>query len=222
MVLWPHCAGMLSDITGQDNQRFAQMRMRLLKSILALFLGASAAVGAPKDTKTQKAELEKLLDAALPFAEQMLTEHGGFYPYGATMDPEGKITNVGGYTGDEHPKSTEVIDLLKAAYRRDGEAAKIMACALVCDIRTIPPGQTEKTDAVAVDLDHRDGMSVVMVYPYRIGADKKVQFATAFAMKGAGEIFKSKAKGEPNGAANRSQPVGPGTNQTSGAAGSGR
>jgi hypothetical protein len=54
-----------------------------------------------KDTKTEKAELEKLLGAALPFAEQMLTKHAEFYPYGATMDPKGKITNVGGYTDDE-------------------------------------------------------------------------------------------------------------------------
>lgn len=122
------------------------------------------------------------------------------------MDPTGKITNVGGYTGDEHPKSTEVIDLLKKAYRRDGESGKIMACALVYDIRTIPPGQTEKTDAVAVDLNHRDGMSVVMVYPYKIGADKKVQFAAQFAVKGASDIFKSKTKGEPTGPANAAPP----------------
>jgi hypothetical protein len=171
--------------------------MRLLKSLLAVLLAASAVMGAEKDTKAQKAELEKLLDGALPFAQEMLAKHAEFYPYGATMDPTGKITSVGGYTGDEHPKPTEVIDLLKAAYRRDGETGKIMACALVYDIRTIPPGQTQKTDAVRVDLDHRDGMSVVMVYPYKIDAVKKVQFSTPFAMKGAGDIFNSKTKGEP-------------------------
>ena len=182
---------------------FADMRMSILKSIIALFLEASTAVAGQKDTKTQKAELEKLLDAALPFAQQMLATHGEFYPYGATMDTTGKISNVGGYTDDEHPKSTEVIDLLKQAYRRNGEAGKIMACALVYDIRTIPPGQTDKTDAVAVDLDHRDGLSLVMVYPYKIGADKKVQLATPYAVKGANGIFKSQTKGEPDAGANR-------------------
>ena len=173
--------------------------MRFLKSILALFIGASATVGAQKDTNTQKLELEKLLDAALPFAKQMLTNHGQFFPYGATMDAKGKITKVGGYTGEEHPKSTEVIDLLKAAYRRDGETGKITACALVYDIRIIPPGQTQQTDAVAVDLDHRDGMSVIMIHPYKIRADKKTEFGTPFAMKGKGEIFKPRTKGEQGG-----------------------
>jgi len=196
--------------------------MRFLKSILTLFLGASAAVGAGKDAKAQKAELEQLLDTALPFAQQMLAKHAEFYPYGVTMDPKGKIKNVGGYTGDEHPKSTEVIDLLRAAYRRDGEAGQIMACALVYDIRTLPPGQTDKTDAVAVVLDHRDGLSLVMNYPYKIGVDKKVQFSTPFAMKGAGDVFKSITKGEPDRAANGSQPIHSDTNRASGAAGSRR
>jgi hypothetical protein len=191
--------------------------MGFLRSILALFVGASAAVADPKNTETQKQELERLLGAALPFAEQMLTNHGEFYPYGATMDAKGKITSVGRYTGDEHPKSTEVIDLLKGAYRRAGETEKIMACALVYDIRTIPPGQSQKTDAVEIDLDHRDGMSVIMIYPYKIGADKKVQFGTSFAMKGKGEIFKPKAKVEKNGTVNGSQPIRSQTNGTSSA-----
>jgi hypothetical protein len=169
--------------------------MRFLKSILALFSGAGAAA-AQKEARTQKLELEKLLDAVMPFAKQMLTNHSEFFPYGATMDANGKITSVGGYTGDEHPKFTEVIDLLKSAYRRDGDTGKIMACALAYDIRAIPPGQTQKTDAVAVDLDHRDGMSIIVIYPYAVGTDKKLQLGTPYAVKGKREIFKSKMKGE--------------------------
>jgi len=200
----------------------AKMRVPFLKAILALFLGTSATLSVQKDAKTQKAELEKLLQVALPFAQQMLTNHGEFYPYGATMDPGGKVANTGGYTGEEHPKSIEVIELLKGAFRRQGEIGEIMACALVYDIRTIPPGQTAKTDAVAVDLDHRDGMSLIVVYPYAKGPDKRVQFGTPFAMKGKGEIFKTERKGEPGRAANPTQPVRSETNGTPAAAGSGR
>ena len=122
----------------------------------------------------------------------MLKNHGEFFPYGGTMGVDEKITNVGGYTGDEHPKSVDVIKLLKGAYRRDGETGKILACALVYDVRVIPPGQTEKADAIAVDLDHKDGTSVTMIYPYRIGADKQVTFSQPFAQKGTGEIFPKK------------------------------
>ena len=67
-----------------------------------------------------------------------------------------------------------------------------MACALAYDVRCIPPGQTEKSDAVAVDLNHRDGMSIRMIYSYRIGADKKVVWGQLFANKGVDDIFPRK------------------------------
>jgi hypothetical protein len=168
--------------------------MRFIKSIVLLF-GASAAVAAPFDHATQKKQLEELLTAVRPLADKMLAEHAEFFPYGATMSPDQKITAVGGYTGDEHPKSVDVITLLKEAYRRDGATGKILACALVYDVRVVPPGQSEKTDAVAIDLDHRDGMSVTMYFPYRIDADRKVVFGELFASKGHDGIFPRKKDG---------------------------
>jgi hypothetical protein len=182
------------------------MHMRFLNSVLFLLLCGTATVATDMDTKVQKHQLEELLAAAVPFSRQMLASHGEFYPYGATMDGNGKITNVGGYTGDEHPKPTDLIELLRAAFKKQGEEGKIMACALVYDIRTIPPGQTEKTDAIAVDLDHRDGLSIIMVYPYKIAADKTVTFAAPFASKGKGEIFTLGKTDGTNAPANGSQP----------------
>ncbi len=126
----------------------------------------------------------------MPFAEQMLTKYGEFIPYGSTMNSDRKIASVGGDTGDEHPKSQEMIDLLRAAFRRQAQEGTIMACALAYDIRTIPPGQSQKTDAIAVNLDHRGGMSIVVIYPYRI-ENKKVTMGKSWAVKGEGKIFAS-------------------------------
>lgn len=67
-----------------------------------------------------------------------------------------------------------------------------MAGSLVYDVRVIPPGQSEKTDAIQIDLDHIDGMSVTMFYPYKIGSDKQVTFSQPFAQKGIGGIFPKK------------------------------
>jgi len=159
------------------------------KLLLFVMFAAQTLVATPLDQKMQKQQLEGLLKVVVPFAETMLKKHGEFYPYGGTMGVDEKITCVGGYTGNEHPKSDEVIKLLKDSYRSEGAAGKIMACALVYDVRVIPPGQTEKTDAIQVNLDHRDGMSVTMFYPYRIGSDKQVTFSPPFAQKGVGEIF---------------------------------
>jgi hypothetical protein len=171
-------------------------KMRLLIAILAILVGANTMAAGQKDESVQKQELEQLINATLPFAAQMLTKRGEFYPFGATMDPSNKITSVGGYNGSEHPKSTEIIDLLKGAFQRQAETNAIMACALVYDIRTIPPGQTQKTDAIEVDLEHRDGLSLIVVYPYKIGPDKNVELASPFATKGKGEIFKRTPKAQ--------------------------
>jgi hypothetical protein len=83
-----------------------------------------------------------------------------------------------------------MIDLLRAAFRRQAQEGTIMACALAYDIRTIPPGQSQKTDAIAVNLDHRGGMSIVVIYPYRI-ENKKVTMGKSWAVKGEGKIFAS-------------------------------
>jgi hypothetical protein len=152
-------------------------------------MGISVRPATPLDQATQKKQLENLLGAALPFAQQMLKEHGEFFPYGETMGPDAKYTSVAGYTGDEHPKSTDVIALLKKGFRKDGAAGKIIASALVYDVRIVPPGCTDKSDAVAIDLNHRNGLSLCMAYPYHIASDKSVVFADGFRIKGTDDIF---------------------------------
>lgn len=104
------------------------------------------------------------------------------------MSSNGKIAAVAGYTGVEQPKSQEIIDLLKGTFHRQAQNGTIKACALAYDIRTILPGQTLKTDAIAVNLDHRGGMSIVAIYPYRID-NKKVIRGKSWATKGEGKIF---------------------------------
>jgi len=40
-------------------------------------------------------EVDALLNAVLPFAQQMLEKYGQFYPLGASMDKSGKVGLVG-------------------------------------------------------------------------------------------------------------------------------
>jgi len=50
-----------------------------------------------------KAESEQLLNAALPFAQQLLMKHCEFFPYGFAMKPSAEIISVAGYDGRERP-----------------------------------------------------------------------------------------------------------------------
>lgn len=157
-------------------------RMRVFAILVFLVLFGGTCLADPKS------QCEELLDSALPFAKKMLAEYGEFYPYGATLQSNGKIGSVGGYKGEEHPPSQSIIDFLRQAFRTQASEKTIIASALVYDVRTVPPGQSQKTDAIAVELDHRDNYSMVVYFPYVI-TNAQVQLGSPFATKGVGRIF---------------------------------
>jgi hypothetical protein len=159
----------------------------MLRRLAVLGLVALATLGADP-VPTPKSQCEELLNVVLPFAKKMLSEHGEFYPFGASMKPDGEIVQAGAYDGREHPPSQPLIDLLRQAFQADAKDGVIIASATAYDVQTIPPGATSKTDAVAVELDHRDNYSVVVLFPYTVSAGT-VQFAAQFAHKGKSEIF---------------------------------
>ncbi len=138
--------------------------------------------------KTAKEECEELMNAVVPLAEQMLSQHREFYPFGGAMDSTGALVAVGGYTGDEHPPSADVIAVLEEGFQRAAKEGKYKATALVVDMLVVPPGKATKQDAIAVRLDHRDGYSVVVVFPYVIGPGGAVLDAP-YAVAGEQRIF---------------------------------
>jgi hypothetical protein len=98
-------------------------------------------------------DLDDLLNALLPFAKQMLEKYGEFIPFAAVMSSTGEIASVAGDIGNEHPDSQEVIDFLTGVFQRQALAGEIKACGICIDSRVIPPGQTEKTDAIRMPVD---------------------------------------------------------------------
>src|SRR6185369_633062 len=100
--------------------------------------------------KSPKEETEDILNALMPLAKQMLEKHGEFFPFGGAILGDGKIAIVGFHEGDEHPPSQKVIDGLLEGFRAGAKQGKYRAIGIAFDIRTVPPGATTKTDAVAV------------------------------------------------------------------------
>ena len=140
--------------------------------------------------KTPKEDCEDLMNAVLPFAKQMLSQHREFFPFGATMSTSGEIAHSAGWTGTEHPPSNDVIALLNDGFRAGAVAGKYRATALVYDVRTIPPGATVKQDAIAVNLDHRGDYSVVVMFPYVFSSAGDLVVSDPFASEGARAVFR--------------------------------
>jgi hypothetical protein len=140
-------------------------------------------------------DLDDLLNATLPFAQKMLVERGEFYPFGATMKADGKIDLTAGYTGVEFPESQELIDLLLGGYRAQAAKKELMATALCFDVRTIPPGETEKSDAICVRLEHLDGEAVDVLMPYQKDRDGNLTWGELFAARSPGGVFSPPSAG---------------------------
>lgn len=136
-----------------------------------------------------KSDCESLLNALMPLAEQMLSQHGEFFPFGGTMSSTGEIAQSAASTGEERPPSQALIDQLRAGFRAAAERGEIRATAIVYDTLVVPPGKTSKQDAVTVALDHRDDYSVLVVFPYSRTPDGTVQIDPPFASQGSGEVF---------------------------------
>ncbi len=138
---------------------------------------------------TPKEECETLMNALVPLAEQLLSKYREFYPFGGTMSVDGKIELGASHTGDEHPNSQSLIELLEQGFRDGAKRHLYKATAIIVDVRTIPPGKKERWDAVEVRLDHASGYSVKVVFPYAFSRDGKLEFAPSFAARGERRIF---------------------------------
>ncbi len=127
------------------------------------------------------------MNAVLPLAEKLLTEHGEFFPYGGAMTPDGEIVSVAVYDGNENPPSSEVIDSLHKAFHTAAQNNEYKATALVYDVR-VRLSNGEPSDALAIELDHESGYSVIVLIPY-ILSNGQLQYGEISAQAGEGNVF---------------------------------
>ncbi len=91
-------------------------------------------------------------------------------------------------TGSEHPASEDVIDLLAGAMRSQAAAGQIRAAAICYDTRYTPEGG-EKTDAIAMSLEHRDGDAALVIQPYSKGRFTGFKFGKLVATSPKRRVF---------------------------------
>ena len=138
---------------------------------------------------TAKEDAEKLLHALIPFAHQRLQKSREFFPYGGSMSLSGGIAFDAASDGTEQPPSQALIDMLHEGYKKKAISGGIKACAIIYDSRVLPPDRTEKQDAIAAAIDHRDGYSVVVFFPYSFDTSGQLRVENPFANTGRKEIF---------------------------------
>jgi hypothetical protein len=109
-------------------------------------------------------DLDGLLDAVLPFGQQMLARHGEFFPYGAQVTADGQRQMVAAANDAERPASNHLLEDPYSALRESSQTTR--AAAFVSDVRL---GGSPLGDAMRVELEHREGVALVVLLPYRRG-----------------------------------------------------
>lgn len=133
-------------------------------------------------------EIQELLNFLLPHAEQMLGEHGEFYPYAATLDNAGSIEPVGPSIDTEDPDVGDILVALHADLREQAAEGTIRASGIAADVTLTDPDSGETTDAVQVELDHAEGDAVDIYVPYE-SAGEGVKFGELVAAEGREPVF---------------------------------
>ena len=129
------------------------------------------------------------MNALLPLAEKMLRLYGEFYPYGGYIKPDGTIVDVGASDDEsDHPKSRDLIHVLRSSLRELASSGECTATAIVFDVRVTLPASDRKSDAIQLCIDHAEGYSAEVFVPYEI-IDSEVVYGEMFAQAGKQDVF---------------------------------
>jgi hypothetical protein len=110
--------------------------------------------------------LQELLNYCLSFGRHMLANSGQFYPFGAVVDQNGKLSGVGGNTGEEHPKVADVFRLLRDGMRTQFAERSIVAAAIAINVDMPPEFNSPHPTAIRILLECANYARIVYV-PYR-------------------------------------------------------
>jgi hypothetical protein len=109
-------------------------------------------------------DLDRLADATIAAARNFLERNGEFIPFPMAIKADGELALIGLEQPQtpEIPLSEEVIDGIVDLFRDRRDS--IRALAIGADVQ-IP---SEATDAIEVRLEHRDGICISVLVPYRL------------------------------------------------------
>ncbi len=105
-----------------------------------------------------------MLTYCMEFAQTMLEKAGEFYPFGATLK-EGQVVAQGGWEGEEHPKPSDIYELLGQAFASLAKSGEIAGAALDANVNIPPDYGAPVPDALRVHLEI-EGFSRFIYVPY--------------------------------------------------------
>ncbi len=124
------------------------------------------------EISSSNAKFDQLLNALVPFGQQMLKEYGEFYPFGMYMNLKGEIIATGENLREGRPQSKLVIDSLIQIFQQ--KKRNITAAGIAFD-STFENANKESTNAISVQLEDSD-RAVLILIPYKKGDTGEIEY----------------------------------------------
>jgi len=131
------------------------------------------------------AETDKLVKHCLEYAKDLLTDTGESYPFGAFLDTIGNVHPLEMEIDTRDiPQNGVVIDKLRNYCKEEMQADKMNGYALAYEVELQEEENSEKIDAIAIELVHKDKNDLPTFYlPFKVGNDRETTFDDVFAVK---------------------------------------
>ena len=165
-----------------------------------------APFGSPEDEKMHLIDVNYNYKTISDKIINLATEHikmGAFTAFGLSWNSDGKSKVIDSSLSEPEDQ----IPLVKQGIQDSiSEDSSVQTVAVAYDVLAIHPDQTEKSDAIAIELEHRLGNPLTMLVHYKQQGDK-VETLEPYAMQKELEFF-SDADLEQSGVAAASDPSG--------------
>jgi hypothetical protein len=134
-------------------------------------------------------DFNELAAPLLGLAENMLEQTGEFHPFGARLAEGGQLALVDVAPSLPAASNPLIVDALYAEFRLEAREGSIRACA-VCWDALVPREQGGGLmDAIAIDLEHRDGDPTIMLCGYERGPSGDLRFENPVMAAGKPHVF---------------------------------
>ena len=105
------------------------------------------------------------------------------------MKPDGTIVELGvGDPDTDNPKSKDLLYILRSSFKEKARSNQCKAVAMVLDVAVTLPESNEKSDAIQVCIEHVEGYSAEVFFPYQI-VSKEIIYGKTFAQQRKPEVF---------------------------------
>jgi len=106
------------------------------------------------------------------------------------MRLDGSIVHAGATDPTtDRPKSATLIQSLTEEFHERARHHEIQAAAVVFGVEVLAPAGSTKTDAIQVNLEHKDSYCAEVFFPYRLGDSGFLEFGETFAQAGKPAVF---------------------------------